>query len=210
MTRRAERTRAELQQSFEDLLAEKPFEAITMAEIARRAGRSRVTAYRHYPDKEAMLLACFTTVIEEIKDNVVYPSEAQRATSYATYANLVTLYTHVAAHRPLYQALFTSPAGPVIRTRFRRVISGIAINTLEQEGALAKLPAPIDMVCNLLGELVVGAMVWWLETKSQHDPALLAEIVLRLAETGFFGLARQEPAEWDVSFRPFVAERRPA
>lgn len=210
MTRRSERTRQKLQQSFAALLIEKPYEAITMEEIALRAGRSRVTVYRHYDDKEALLLDCFGMAIEEIKGNVVYPKDTLNGSApVVTYANLVMLYTHAAEHRPLYQALLTSSASPNIRTLARRVLAGVIINTMEQEGTLYQLPAPTDIVCSLLGELAVGALVWWLESKSNHDPALLAEIVMRMGETGVFGLTQQTPLESDVSYRPFVPDQRP-
>ncbi|MCA9933116.1 MAG: TetR family transcriptional regulator C-terminal domain-containing protein [Anaerolineales bacterium] len=153
---------------------------------------------------------CFTTSIEEIKDKVVYPKGTlQGHTSPAAYANLVMFYTHVAENRPLYQALLTSSASPVIRTRFRHVLTGIIINTMEQAGTLSKLPAPKDMVCSLLGDLGVGAIIWWLETKSNYAPALLAEVVMRLGETGLFGLTQQTPVEGDISYWPFVPDKRP-
>lgn len=181
-----------------------------MEEIARQAECSRATVYRYYVDKEALLLDCFEMVAEEVKDNVIYPKETSHVkTPVVAYENLVMFYTHAAAHRPLYQALFVSSASSSIRTFARRLIAGIIINTMEQEGTLYQLPAPADIVCNLLGELVMGALVWLLEAKSNHDPALLAEIVMRLVETGAFGLTQQTAVESDISYRPFDPNKRP-
>lgn len=210
MTRRSDRTQQKLQASFQKLLGKKTYEEITMEEIAQHAGRSRVTVYRHYADKEALLSDCFSASVEEIKDRVIYPKDTagERAPTVA-YANLVMFFTYVAQHRPLYQAMLTSSASPAIRTRFRRVCAGVIINMLVQEGTLSRLSAPTDLVCNLLAGLALEATVWWLETKSTHNPAVLAEIVMRLGETGIFGLTQQTPVESDISYRPFVAGQRP-
>jgi AcrR family transcriptional regulator len=210
MPRRSDQTRQKVQQAFQKLLSKKTYEEITMEEIARQAGHSRATVYRYYMDKEALLLDCFEMVAEELKDNVIYPKETSHGiTPVVAYENLVMFYTHATAHRTLYQALFTSSASSNIRTYARRVIAGIIINTIEQEGTLYQLPAPTDIVCNLLGELVVGALVWLLEAKSNHDPALLAEIVMRMSETGVFGLTQQTAVASDISYRPFDPNKRP-
>ncbi len=49
------RTRQALDQAFAALLREKGFQAITVQDIARRAGLNRATFYAHFPDKHALL-----------------------------------------------------------------------------------------------------------------------------------------------------------
>ncbi|HSH03257.1 MAG TPA: hypothetical protein VLL52_12115 [Anaerolineae bacterium] len=48
-----------------------------------------------------------------------------------------------------------------------------------------------------------SAHYWAHRTESDHDPALLAEITVRLGESGLFGLTGQVATEADISFRPF-------
>src|SRR5512142_1462646 len=52
---RVVRTRQSLEQAFADLLREKGFQAITVQDIARRAGLNRATFYAHFTDKYALL-----------------------------------------------------------------------------------------------------------------------------------------------------------
>lgn len=205
MNRRTEETREKLQQAFVALLQTKSYEAITMEDIARQANRTRVTVYRHYGDKEAMLLDCFSNTIETLKDDLTYPNEApEKSASQLSYANILIFYTHAAVNRPLYYALFCSSASSTVQPRFRRVIAGIINIHMHQEGTLAAMPAPPSMVANLLAGLIVGAMVWWLESKSDYEPSLLAEVVVRMSETGVFGLTGQTVLASDMSFRPFA------
>jgi len=52
---RVKRTRALLQQSFTELLAEESFKSITVQSITERAEVNRATFYAHFPDKFALL-----------------------------------------------------------------------------------------------------------------------------------------------------------
>lgn len=204
MTKRAEYTKEKIQQAMLALLAEKPYETITMADVAQRAGRNRATVYRHYGDKESLLLAYFETAVETIKEDLVYPqSDIGQSTSQITYANLLVFYNHVAENQLLYRALFTSAAGSMIRTRFRRFIAGAIIHIMAKDGNLALLPKPPNVVANLVADMVVGGIIWWLESEANVEPRVLAEMVVRLGETGMFGLTGQEVTEGDISFRPF-------
>ncbi len=210
MTKRTSETKEKIQQAFEHLLEEKAYEEITMEEIAQRAGRTRMTVYRHYADKEVLLLEYFGHVVEEMKDDIVYPQDPTvNGASFASYINLTVLYTHVARHRTLYRALFISPGHAVSRLRFRRIVVGVTLHTLSQEGTFKRIPAPIDLIANLLGEVIVGSVIWWLENNAKYDPALMAEIVLRLSESGLFGFTGQTPTPLDASYRPFSLEQRP-
>jgi AcrR family transcriptional regulator len=52
-----ERTRAALFSALSELMGERGFDAISLADIASRAGIGRTAVYNHFPDKESLLLA---------------------------------------------------------------------------------------------------------------------------------------------------------
>lgn len=52
---RVKRTRALILRSFEDLLAEKNFESISVQDVTEKAEINRATFYAHFPDKYALL-----------------------------------------------------------------------------------------------------------------------------------------------------------
>lgn len=60
-----ELTRTRLFDALGSLMAEQPFESITMSQIAECAGVGRTAVYNHFADKEVLLLAYMRQVTEE-------------------------------------------------------------------------------------------------------------------------------------------------
>ena len=56
-TMRSERARDEVLQATADLVAEVGLERTTIDEIAARSGVAKTTIYRHWPTKQALLMA---------------------------------------------------------------------------------------------------------------------------------------------------------
>ncbi|MDO5050103.1 MAG: TetR/AcrR family transcriptional regulator [Actinomycetaceae bacterium] len=64
MSEHREKTRQALFGALSSLLHEYPFDQITMAQIARRAGIGRTAIYNHFEDKETLLLELMSSATE--------------------------------------------------------------------------------------------------------------------------------------------------
>jgi AcrR family transcriptional regulator len=80
-----ERTRAALFGALSELMTERGFDAISLADIAARAGVGRTAVYNHFPDKESLLLAfieheteTYARSLEESLSDVAGPVEQLR------------------------------------------------------------------------------------------------------------------------------------
>lgn len=80
-----EQVRARLFAALASLMAESGFDAVSLADIAARAGVGRTAVYNHFPDKEALLLAfiedetsSYVATLEEALDGVEDPEEQLR------------------------------------------------------------------------------------------------------------------------------------
>ena len=60
-----QKTQQALFEALSELLRENPFEQITMAQIARRAGVGRTAIYNHFEDKESLLFALMSSAAED-------------------------------------------------------------------------------------------------------------------------------------------------
>ena len=80
-----EQTRQNLFAALSALMADRGFDAITLADIAAAAGVGRTAVYNHFPDKESLLLGFIThetdqyiAAIEESLDGIEQPTEQLR------------------------------------------------------------------------------------------------------------------------------------
>ncbi len=63
-----ELTRQRLFDALAQLMAEQPFDSLTMSQIAQRAGVGRTAVYNHFADKESLLLAYMTRTVTQFGD----------------------------------------------------------------------------------------------------------------------------------------------
>ncbi len=90
-TARGRRTRESLLRATAELVAERGFHAVGIAEIGAAAGVTGAAIYRHFSNKEAMLVAVFENVVSELLDG------ARRALDLRISAN-ATLEAFIRAH----------------------------------------------------------------------------------------------------------------
>lgn len=64
-----ELTRNRLFDALASLLAEQPFDSISMSQIASRAKVGRTAVYNHFPDKEVLLLEFMRRVTVQFSQN---------------------------------------------------------------------------------------------------------------------------------------------
>ncbi|MBQ0829404.1 TetR/AcrR family transcriptional regulator [Streptomyces tagetis] len=118
---RARRTRARLHAAVLALSTERDPDTITMAEIAERAEVSRATVYLHYKDRDDLLLdaadSAMTDLVEAVRAcrGAPGPDPADPAPP----GHLVTLFTHVARHRPLYARMLGEDGSARCAARLR-------------------------------------------------------------------------------------------
>lgn len=74
--KRITKTKRSIKQAFLELLQEVPFEAMTVAEICRRADVSRITFYTHYGDKTALAADLFADY-RAVASETYYQLQAQ-------------------------------------------------------------------------------------------------------------------------------------
>lgn len=103
-----------IEEALVQLMGSKPFDRITVTDIARRAGVSRNAYYRNYPSKEAILAGCLDDVVEDISgalsrfDATTQAQEAWEALLAATHD-----------FAPRYRLLLKAGYGSLIRERVR-------------------------------------------------------------------------------------------
>jgi AcrR family transcriptional regulator len=167
---RAVRTRHTLSGALFGLLEKKPFERITIREIAACAGIGYATFFRHYDSKETLL---HDLAADEIGTLLSLAHPAFQASD--TRASALALCSHVERHRALWSALLAGGAASVVRDEFIRQARTIQV---PRARIPRWLPADLGVIHGV--SATIGILAWWLGQKRPLPVDHVAEIVDRL------------------------------
>ena len=167
---RIAKSRQALHVALLDLVAEMPFEDVTVAAITTRAGIGYATFFRHYPTREALLAEIADRLIVDLLMRI-----APLVLAQDTEAAALALARFVEARRPLCRALLVGAGDAMRRDITARAIAAVG-NT---ETAVPRwLPRDLAIVHGVAATLTI--LRWWLEQPDPHDAAEIARIVDRL------------------------------
>jgi AcrR family transcriptional regulator len=171
LDRRVKRTRRLLGEALVSLILEKGYDAITVKEITERADVAHATFYRHYRDKDELLMRQLEEVIVELEDLTQEPA-LQDADGYL-------IFKHVQEHNVLYRILSTSQGTVAVRKRLRERIAANKLTTctaLQQAGGAISAA----IVANHMAASLLSLIEWWLEHDMPYPPHEMAQIYRRL------------------------------
>jgi AcrR family transcriptional regulator len=141
----ASHQRARLRSAMAEMVTERDYEAVTIAELVRRARISPRDFYRHYDSKEACFLATYERAVESVAQSV---EQARRdAPDWRTGVEHALLaFTGAIAAQPDIARLAlieAFAAGPAALQRMRGTLSLFA--ALLEENSLANAPDPVEL-----------------------------------------------------------------
>ncbi|MFD4789630.1 TetR/AcrR family transcriptional regulator [Streptomyces sp. NPDC058459] len=165
--RRVRRTRSALMNALKELIREKRYESITVADLLERADVGRSTFYTHFSSKDDLLAGG----IEDIG------AELRSAFAAAGHFTVEPVFRHAGDHRDLYLALSHGPAGRLFLDQLHDHLAQWFTDARDDDGTAA-------IRAHYAAGAVVGALRCWLA-----DPRLTAEDAARLVED-----ARRSPA----------------
>ncbi len=182
MDKRIQRTRQSLQQSLLALLAEQPFEGISIQAITDRADTARVTFYRHYGTKEELLLDAMEDIYQSLKESIEAVSGYDHILDFSATPPDLVLFDFLAQNRPLYKRLMTGSISALIQQRLRHYIVQHVTLAFNQAPDYADLPT--GLIANHMASNVIGNVMWWLSEDLPYSPAYMARITHWMSLTG--------------------------
>ncbi|MDT0270211.1 TetR/AcrR family transcriptional regulator [Streptomyces sp. DSM 44915] len=163
---RAVRTRARLVGALLDALTAKPLEALSVAEVCRRAEVHRVTFYSHWPDIRSLAAEVFAQSVDrlarvpdEVLSAAAVPADLAAAYERALHGQL----REILDHRAAYRTLFTSDADAGFHRRLvaaQRDRAAAAIGELARLGVAAPGGAAGYPAAYIAGGVVAAFEAW--------------------------------------------------
>ena len=167
---RALRSGAAMRSALLALLESKPFEQITIREIAAKAGIGYATFFRHHPSKEALLSHIAADELERLVALALPLLNAANGE-----AACLALCRYVEAHRALWAILLTGGAAATLREAFMGVSRRVAADFREAPPWL-----PVELGIIHASGAIVEILAWWLRQDTPLSVERVAEILNRL------------------------------
>ena len=189
--RRAKRTRKTLQDALIELMGEKPYDAITIQEIADRANIGRTTFYLHFSTKDELFIRCHEAMVRQFPIAPLHPLSREELLSREVPAGMTSAYKHLEAARPLLYGIFQGKDSLFIIRQIRNWNAQEIETNLRTAFAEAESTIPLDMLANYLAGAQIALLHWWLEKRQPHTLEDLAQTFHRLQRAAIrdaFGL----------------------
>ncbi|BDG35873.1 UNVERIFIED_ORG: TetR family transcriptional regulator [Anoxybacillus amylolyticus] len=177
--RRIIKSQEAIKKAVIELMAEKPFDDITIQEIADRANVNRGTIYLHYTDKYDLL----DQLIEEHMDNL---RQLCREASDLTFeeGNYIW-YEYFERHRLFFSTMLsTSKGAPYFRNRFLQLVIEEFKPEVDVSGGKNQ-GLHEEVVLQFFASAVVGIVEWWFKNDMPLPARVIAEQTGRLLDRNF-------------------------
>jgi AcrR family transcriptional regulator len=158
-----------------DLLAEQDEETVSLREIARRAGVSATSVYRHFPDKNALFAALARQGLDRLAQSQRQVS-ATAGGGAAGFRAAGEAYVQFALANPaLFRLIFTAPQRHACAPAGE--MGGAMELLLDNAAALAPPDADARTYALQCWALVHGIAMLMLDGQLPSDPALIRSII---------------------------------
>ena len=169
---RVRRTRRQLREAFLVLADEREIAAITVGDIAGRAGINRNTFYRHYRDKDELVAGTLDALFDELTA-ASRELVAAHAISIADGGppTMVALFRVLGRHPRLYRRLLGEAGSTGFADRLRAFHERQFLQLWHDLGLeVVQGSPPVELRARLGATAVEGAIGWWLASDPSDSP----------------------------------------
>jgi AcrR family transcriptional regulator len=193
--RRVRRSRTAMRAAMLGLVADHPYDKLTVADVLRRADVSRGTFYSHYADKDGLFTDAIEHLVAELLVEVTTVSAAE--TTRLTGSAVRTLFCHARQHSAVYRSMLDgAAAGAPLRHyvgQLTTAFTGLQRETIAAVGSPPRMP--LDAIARgWVGEQL-ALTAWWLEHGAELEVNELTRMRMRLMTGGATWAYGLEPGQ---------------
>lgn len=176
------KTKRLIQQSYLQILENKPFEAITIGDITKKANINRGTFYLHYKDKYDLQEHMEKELFESLGNHI---DELQsRYTSTLTFEKeqeklASSLFSFIENNSKILKIFLSDHGSAGFHLRFRKAFSEkVRANLERNEHFNEMLKVPIDYFLHFITSAFLGLIEQWIQNDLDKTPAEMTGIYI--------------------------------
>jgi AcrR family transcriptional regulator len=200
--RRVRRSRRELQRALVELTLEKGYDSVTVDDIANRADVARGTFYAHYVDKDGLLHAVVTDLIDELM-TVVEQAGGVIGPPVTEGQKIIAMFRHGELHRDIYRVVLSGAGSGLGLRMLSDAITEKAdeyFTAACRGAALQPVVAPVIVARSFTGQHLT-MLRWWLDNPGRYSIEEIAYACLCITVGGHFGTLGFAPGSVSVPSR---------
>ncbi len=190
---RVQRTRKWLQNALRELITEKHYNRISVADITDRAGVARPTFYLHYANKDELLLsqldellASLTIEFEQMLTN--RPLENEQAL-------VIAVVQQIATQSALFRVILSHQASQLMFERIRQYIVGLMSRLVQTDYIQTTDETLIALVADYMAGAFIHLVEGWLSRDMPYTPEALSHLFLALTIPGVQAILTENQLE---------------
>jgi AcrR family transcriptional regulator len=153
------RTHKLLSEALVALLADQPFESISVKQICERAMVHRATFYTHFTDKYHLLRSLLNDIQEDLGR-----FQGKNAQGAAWNHHLLQFIEYVDTHRALFSLLLVEKDANSLTMLMRQRFADIAETQVKEfQAAGVRYSVPPPVIAQFFAGAVLAVIAWWLE-----------------------------------------------
>ena len=166
-----------------DLILEKPYESITVSEIAERADVARATFYLHFDDKDALLLSSLDALVEGIIEEVKGFSQRDLVSGVPHPALVV--FEVVQRDSALFRVILKGQGSNLLLQRLRHYAAQTAHQAAQSMGVVPSVPP--TFIADFMAGAMLSVIAGWLEDDMKTPPGDMAQMFYSLVRPSILG-----------------------
>lgn len=172
LDRRVRRTRGALARAVLELAAERPFGELTIRELTAHADVGYATFFRHYANKEELLLDVLGGIVGDLAELLQPSAAAGRLEDTG-----LELFRYVADQAPALRVLFDAQRTGTLERDLRTAVRD---RVLASPAFRPPPELPAELTAHHLAAASLSLVGWWLDRGMPHPPEVMARVYARL------------------------------
>ena len=172
MDRRQQKTRMAIFSAFSALLAEKPYNKITVQEIINTANVGRTTFYAHFETKDDLLRALCEELFGHIINSAIDCTDTHGL--YSDDSAPESVFCHLLQHLQKSDSnilgLLSCQNSEIFLRHFKNSLNDLVRSQFVERRRMKNAQIPQDFLINHISGSFVEMVLWWIKGRMKQTP----------------------------------------